>query len=281
VYDSRIGRFFVVDPAAQRMPYQSPYLYAADNPILFIDKNGLWHEVGYGGSLMMDKGDTPQSLQKYMKEQYGESISMAQARQLYANASGNNGWVHASDAQAAGIDHDLYTFWGSVGQFFYDLDQGGSSDGDLGGGKLGGTTGWNNGGKQLFFGTVGALFSGATIVVGGAAAGTYGTVLAVINYSSLANNVDNMLGTIVYQSGDSFLVTSSDNREVKLTIQGLKGAIDATDAVTGLGQFKAAEVYTKMFQIVETADDVNDVVIDYNTFMRILQDDKNETKEKE
>jgi RHS repeat-associated protein len=40
VYDSRIGRFFSVDPKAQEHPSESPYSFAANNPIRLIDKNG-------------------------------------------------------------------------------------------------------------------------------------------------------------------------------------------------------------------------------------------------
>jgi len=39
-YDAQLGRFLSVDPLSEKFSYQSPFVYASNNPILFIDKNG-------------------------------------------------------------------------------------------------------------------------------------------------------------------------------------------------------------------------------------------------
>ena len=41
-YNPRIGNFMSVDPLADAFPSQSPYLYAYNNPIRFIDVDGLY-----------------------------------------------------------------------------------------------------------------------------------------------------------------------------------------------------------------------------------------------
>lgn len=40
MYDAVLTRFHTIDPQVERFSFQSPYCYAANNPILYIDKNG-------------------------------------------------------------------------------------------------------------------------------------------------------------------------------------------------------------------------------------------------
>ena len=40
-YDPALGRFHTIDPLAEDYSFQSPFVYAANNPILFIDYMGL------------------------------------------------------------------------------------------------------------------------------------------------------------------------------------------------------------------------------------------------
>ena len=53
-YDGAIGRWHGVDNKAENYPSFSPYIYVADNPVLFIDPDGneikVYREVGQNGS---------------------------------------------------------------------------------------------------------------------------------------------------------------------------------------------------------------------------------------
>ncbi len=53
MYDPALRRFTTVDPMAESFSFQSPYLYAKNNPIKFIDVMGL-----FAGNYVTEKGKT-------------------------------------------------------------------------------------------------------------------------------------------------------------------------------------------------------------------------------
>lgn len=40
IYDPRIGRWLAIDPASHKYPFSSPYVFALNNPLFYVDPNG-------------------------------------------------------------------------------------------------------------------------------------------------------------------------------------------------------------------------------------------------
>lgn len=75
-YDSRLGRFWSVDPKTKQFASWSPYLFAANNPIRFIDVNGEGPGDLFGSmdEAATDFGNTYNDNSIAEKKEYGSTI---------------------------------------------------------------------------------------------------------------------------------------------------------------------------------------------------------------
>ncbi|AOW20774.1 hypothetical protein LPB138_08830 [Urechidicola croceus] len=78
-YDNALGRFIVIDPAAEMARNWTPYRFGFNNPILFSDPTGLWEKKKDGSWTTNDKKDIARFLDMLgAEEAIGGSVSGAQ-----------------------------------------------------------------------------------------------------------------------------------------------------------------------------------------------------------
>ena len=112
IYNSQIGRFLSTDPKEKEYPFMSPYVYAVNNPIRWMDVNGEGPGDGVRNMYVvrvqigLDRNDKP--VYKYFGKYYYSNITNDLAKQY--ETKGVKGWFEVSERDFVAVcGKDKYT----------------------------------------------------------------------------------------------------------------------------------------------------------------------------
>ena len=84
IYDSRLGRWLSIDFLSKKYPMHSPYNFCADNPILFLDRDGNdWFVNNQNGNVIYIKDATEVNSETLLK--YGSTDNPSNYERLGPN----------------------------------------------------------------------------------------------------------------------------------------------------------------------------------------------------
>ncbi|MFM1998516.1 MAG: hypothetical protein RL204_463 [Bacteroidota bacterium] len=311
MYEPHIGRFISVDPLVNYFSFYSPYQFAGNTTISCTDLDGCepdlkiqaWPlfamDVKIGsqtkiyfvdGYYVMESVVSHLGVEHYLyaywntdvrerfwKKFVPEGINGTEGLSWDINNTDFFSFPENPNALISATAYSTYFNGYKIGF----LSQG-SDDGAMTGGSLGGREGWNNGGKQLFFGTIGAILSGGVLAemsLGGIAASNYlscgieiGSLCLSIDDISMAFIGDGKKSTLLSKCG---LSTQSVEKlktcyDVMSFLKGLQGELDLV-LLNFEQQSKTGVVSTEQMEIWSAAQIAKDQV---QILMSLFEDEE-------
>lgn len=228
VEDSRLGRFFSVDPLRSEYPELTTYAFSGNRLIDCIDLEGLeptqtiFDEGNMRVKSVQLANDANQHLSPSQDLHPNSDLSLKlEAFDKYRSIVGEERAEYYSKPFLKVLPDNLMHRGKPIPLFSnYGLQ------GSVVEGELLGEHGWNKGGKQLFFGTIGAILSGGTLAAGGLSLGA-----ASLEGMSLTLSVDDISAGFFRDGQSSMLIEAGISAS---TLNKLKFVNDTRAFVSGL-----------------------------------------------
>lgn len=310
-YAPWIARFISVDPLQFKYPIYTPYQYAGNKPISYIDLDGAeeyitifdpklvedWQSKHVKSlkdvSNLLDTGRRFSkeyfSYKKAMKEQYPNA-------QFTYDHSKYNSPIHKAFSWVSPTGEGNYEESGVMQITGYDKE--GTSVTLFESANLESVEKSNDKKRErlrndqysalweyrdYMDGTYGwhheggkEFFFGVLGLVLGAgeiAAGVGSAYLLGITIAGMVNDADNIAGVFVGESDESLFISLANDKDTKLLITGAKGVVDIADLATDFYAIVTdINKFDKFMGAVQVVDDSNSLYLDYNTFKKIRDD---------
>lgn len=264
MHDTRIGRFWSADPLAAKFPWNSPYAFAENSPIGYLELEGL-EKVRFGYNKVvnftgMNKDQVGSTLRKYKDYHHGnisvgEIMSTANDKEYWDVSDMKNVYMKSIGTciekySATHVSKEIRQRW------YQWITQ---ADARLDGGYDGANQGTVTGKDWV----VGLGFVGAITGIGEFAAAGEGTIGVVVG---LVNSLDDAFG--IFTKGDGSLSQDLTPEQAKVVTNSAKtilGALSTTRSVYDLKNKetdKAINVLNTILSGVSTASNTKNTVKD-------------------
>jgi len=91
MHDTRIGRFWSVDPLAGKFPWNSPYAFAENSPVGYLEFEGL-EKVRFGSKVEIFTGMTKEQVKTTLKKYYNYHHGNISVSEIMSSANDNEFW---------------------------------------------------------------------------------------------------------------------------------------------------------------------------------------------